>query len=138
VRLTARTYAAFALTGALDTGRYDDLSVDEIRPAIDDGSVFAFLERRLGSDYRLGRLSDGERAELADEWMHCSNAIDARRTSLVERNGLCLLIAYVVNGIQKARPSTPRSRTSPGIGGTDPYNPTDAAAFPLNSEPSRM
>ena len=100
MQLFKRTYAAFALTGALDTGRYDDLTVEEIRPSIDDGTVFAFLARRLGSDYRLGWFSEDERRELADEWARSSNAIDARRKLLVERNGLCLLLASTINGIQ--------------------------------------
>ena len=100
-RLAVRTFAAFALNGALDTGRYDDLGVDEVGAAIDDGTVFAFLERRLGADYRLGWLSEDDRAGLADEWGRYRDAIDARRKLLVERNGLCLLVAYVIQGIQE-------------------------------------
>ena len=101
MRLAARTYAAFALNGALDTGRYADLSIDELRPAIDAGRVFPLLEQRLGADYRLGWLSDEERAELSDEWSRFSNGLDARRNLLIGRNGLCLLIAYVLEGIQQ-------------------------------------
>ena len=62
--------------------------------------MFVFLERRLGSDCRFGWFSEDERRELADEWMRCSDAIDARKKLLVERNGLCLLLAYLINGIQ--------------------------------------
>jgi hypothetical protein len=65
--------------------------------------VFAFLEQRLGVDYRLlGWLSDEERAVLTAEWRWYSSGIDARRKLLVERHGLCLLIAYVLQGIQQA------------------------------------
>ena len=100
MHLSARTYAAFALNGALDTGRYADLTTEEVVPSIEDGTIFAFLERRLGEDYRLGWLSEEHKAEFADEWDRFYNAIDSRRKFLVERNGLCLLLAYVLQGIQ--------------------------------------
>ena len=101
MRLAARTYTAFMLNAALDTGKYADLGVDEIRASINDGTVFVLLEQRLGEKLSPSWLSAEERAELADEWMRYSEAIDARGKLGIERNGLCLLIAYVLEGLQQ-------------------------------------
>lgn len=95
------TGIAFGLNHALDSGRYSNVTVDEVKQEIRVGKVFDFLERRLGDDIDLSLLYNDDRAELAREWQHLLNAIDEVPKYGVERSGLNLLLAYVLEGIQQ-------------------------------------
>jgi len=101
MRLTTYTITAFQLNSALDSGAYDDIDVSTMKKHLDDGSVFDFLEKRMGLDMDLSFLDGPERAALLDEWQDMAGAISARRKFGVEHKGLALLLAYVLEGIQR-------------------------------------
>ena len=90
----------FYLNGALGSGKYDDISIDEVKSAIEDGSIFQFLEKRLGDDLDPSILDSSERSELMEEWASNVKNLDEREDCAVVRNGLCLLVAYLLQGIQ--------------------------------------
>lgn len=48
----------------------------------------------------LSVLSPADRDEINDEWESTVNAVDEARKMCVDRNGLCLLVAYILEGIQ--------------------------------------
>lgn len=103
MRLSTLTFLAFYLNGAIDSGRYDVLAIEEVRKAIQEGTIFAFLKTKLGSDIDLS-IFDADaaaKAELLAEWQDMDNAIDARRKFGVEHRGLPLLIAFLLEGIQR-------------------------------------
>lgn len=100
-RPTALTHVAFNLIGALETGKYDDISISEVKERIRSRAVFRFLEERLGKDIDLSLLGDDLRAELNDEWIDLANAVDETRKFGVQRNGILLLLAYVTEGAQR-------------------------------------
>jgi hypothetical protein len=56
LRITTLTFIAFYLNAALDSGRYDDLGIEEVTREIDGGTIFPFdlpvLRRPLGRRHR--------------------------------------------------------------------------------------
>lgn len=108
MRITNLTFLAFYLNGAIDTGKYADVDCDEVGRAIDNGTIFGFLAKRLEGDIDLSTFDATKRAELITEWQNLRNAVSARRKFGVEKNGLCLLVAYCLEGIQRRQDTNPQ------------------------------
>ncbi len=104
MRITQLTFLGFYLNGALGSGRYDDITIDEVKARIRDRSIFDYLAGRLGADVDLSLLTPDDRRELNDEWEDMALAVNESRKMCVERNGLCLLVAYLLEGIQRRLP----------------------------------
>jgi hypothetical protein len=101
MQINKLTHLGFYLNGALGSGRHDDVEISAVRAAINQGSIFDFLEETLGDDVDLSLLDNDDRAELLRFWQSL-DGVDAERKMSVERNGLCLLVAFLLEGIQRA------------------------------------
>lgn len=101
LRITNLTFLAFYLNSALDTGKYVGVSYREVAEHIEAGDIFEFLGTRLGNDIDLTNLDAAKRAELIAEWQDMLHAVSARRKFGIEKNGICLIMAYVLEGIQR-------------------------------------
>lgn len=101
MRITKLASVGFCLNGALGSGKYDYISIDEVKRRIEEGSIFEYLSAELGHNLDLTLLSAGYRAELLKEWQDLALAVDEGRKLCVDRNGLCLLVAYLLEGIQR-------------------------------------
>ena len=62
------TYLAFYLNGALGSGRYDRVTIADVKREIERGTIFDYLGKTLGWELVLSLLSDDDREELVDEW----------------------------------------------------------------------
>jgi hypothetical protein len=100
MHLTSLTLLAFYLNGALDSGKHAKVSLDEVYREIEEGTIFDYLKKNV-ERIDLSMLTAAERRELVEEWQRMANAIDSRRKLAVENNGICLLLAYVIQGIQQ-------------------------------------
>jgi hypothetical protein len=67
VRITQLTFLGFYLNGALGFGKYDDISIRDVKEKIHDYTIFDYLKTRLGSDVDLSILSAEDRQELNQE-----------------------------------------------------------------------
>ena len=101
MKISTLTFIAFYFNSAIYTGRYDDLSIEEVRREIQAGTIFRFLAKKLGTDIDLSILDDRTEAELLAEWQDMEIAIPARKKFGVENRGLPLLAAYLLEGIQR-------------------------------------
>jgi hypothetical protein len=108
MRITNLTFLAFYLNGALDTGKYGNINYTEVASHIEDGTIFDFLKKRLAGDIDLSIFNDEMKKELVEEWQGILNAVSARRKFGVEKNGLCLLVAYLLEGIQRRQDNNPK------------------------------
>ena len=107
MKVSLLTSVAFCINGAFGSGRNDNISIDEVKKRIKEGSIFDFLEETLGNDTDFSLLYGDDRAELVAEWRGLVANVDESRKMWVERNGLCLLVAYLLEGIQtRTRPKT--------------------------------
>ena len=104
MRISTLTGMAFYLNGALGSGKYDGVSIAEIKARIEARDIFPYLEQTLGEDIDLSLVTVDDRRELNDEWADMATAVDESRKLCVDRNGLCLLVAYLLEGIQRRRP----------------------------------
>ncbi|HEX8553469.1 MAG TPA: hypothetical protein VF695_02070 [Sphingomonas sp.] len=103
MKITMLTFVAFYLNGAMDSGRYDDLGIDEVKREIEAGTIFPFLRARLGNDIDLSILQPADEAELLAEWQDLLAAVNERRKMGIKRRGLTLLVAYLLEGIQRRK-----------------------------------
>ena len=96
------TLLATCLNFAIDSGQSKQTSTDEVSNQINEGSIFKYLEENFHSDMKWGleNLTDEDKRHLLGEWQSMVNAIDAERKLGVRNDGMCLLLAYVIEGIQ--------------------------------------
>ena len=87
---------AIQLNGAVDTGEYAHLSVAVVVKEIKSGDIFGLLKRELpASVWEIAKLTDVDRHTLEKMWKMAADGFDPRQYH-VERNGLALLVAYVL------------------------------------------
>lgn len=99
MKITNLTYLGFILNAALDSGKYDHITIQEVRQRVEEGTILEYLNGEL--DHGIDEFSSPEdRAELVDYWQTLANVADSRRKFGVDRNGICLLVAYVLEGLQ--------------------------------------
>jgi hypothetical protein len=94
------TYLAFELNAMLDRGCV--LNVEETRRHIDDGTIFDWLDAQLESTNDLDGtpLDPVIRGAMLDVFRPL-NHVDARTNYGVEHNGVALVLAYCIEGIQQ-------------------------------------
>lgn len=108
MRITNLTFFAFYINGAIDSGKYNHITFDDVAKQIEAGTIFAYLQRELNGDIDISIFDDSKRQELLSEWQDILGAVSARRKFGVERTGLCLLVAYLLEGIQRRQDNNPR------------------------------
>lgn len=101
MQISKLTSLGFYLNGALGSGKYDDISIDEVKERIRDHTIFDYLKTKLGSDIDITVLRPEDRQALNAEWEDMSYALGEGRKLCVDRHGLCLLMAYILEGIQR-------------------------------------
>jgi hypothetical protein len=106
---TIQRYARLAiqLNGAVDSGAYDHLSVPVVIKEIKTGDIFAMLRRELpATAWEIVKLTDIDRHTLEKMWRVAADAFEPRQYH-VERNGLALLVAYLLNLIDHSHAVIP-------------------------------
>jgi hypothetical protein len=97
------TYMAFELNAMLDRGRV--LSMDATRKHVDDGTVFEWFDAQLESPNDLdGSPVDPNTRGAMLKVFRPLNKVDAGRQFGVEYNGIALLLAYCIEGLQQQEP----------------------------------
>ncbi len=81
---------------ALDTGRYDKITVDEVKRHASAGTIPAFVVDRLGDGMDLSIIDRDDWAALAEEWQGFADTVDERRKMGIVNRGVCLLLAYTL------------------------------------------
>lgn len=101
MRLTHLTYLGFYLNGAQSSGKFSAISIGDVKRELENNSLFEFLESKLGSDIDTSRLHPSEKEFLSKEWKEMSLSIDEARELCISEGGLSLLLAYVLETIQR-------------------------------------
>ncbi len=79
-----------------DTGKYDDIAVDDVKHHARAGTIPAFLTDRFGEEIELDVMEPQDWADLNAEWQRFAVAINEGRKMGIENRGLCLLLAYAL------------------------------------------
>ena len=97
------TYLAFELNSLLDRGC--SVSIDITRRRVEDGTVFDWLDAELDApDLDDGTPVDPHVRESILDVFRPLNQVDSHRQFGVEHNGVALLLAYCIEGIQQHDP----------------------------------
>ena len=88
---------AIQLNGAADSGDYDEMTTDVVLREVRAGRIFDFLVRELPADvWSISKLTDVDRHKLSQQWRQMADAYEPEQFH-VHRNGLALLVAYVLH-----------------------------------------
>ena len=105
---TDLTLLILQLNHLLDTGKYDDITIEHVHRHINEGTILQFLRERAGSDIDLSvhlnpnADDDFERFYLKHlQSIYDAYAGDENRRWGVENKGLCLLIAWTNEILQQ-------------------------------------
>lgn len=103
ISLPKLTTLIFELNAMMDRGHILDLAETESR--IEDGSLIRFLAERFKGEIDLSLIQGPEGAPIVQglQALLGAHAGRERRKWGVERNGLCLLIAWVTELIQQRK-----------------------------------
>ena len=105
------TYLAFELTALLDHG--DTLSMEETKRHVDDGTIFEWLDLQLKDPQDLdGTPVDPEVRRAMVKVFRSVNRVNSFDCFGVEQNGIALLLAYCLEGIQQQEPVPLHNRES--------------------------
>lgn len=99
MKLGKLTFLAFQVNGAVDSGKHSHVSFEDVAAHLDAGTIFKYLQETI-EYFDVSIVTEAERTELTEEWYSLWNAVDAHRKFCVDNNGLCLLVAYMLEGIQ--------------------------------------
>lgn len=101
MRISQLTFLGFYLNGAQGSGRYNSISIQDVKTQLAEGTLFEYLQQQLGLDIDLTVFSDEEKAFLTNEWLDMSEEVNETSKFAVEKGGLCLLMAYTLESIQR-------------------------------------
>lgn len=141
--LSGITAFLFEMNAAIDTGRYADLSVEEVEDHIEDGDLLDFLRTRLGDDVDLSMIDD-ERATALTAWLFDILGGYKGRESRkwgVRNSGLCLLVAWAAELLQQKAWEQPPPPPVPKAAVTTPVVSTirtEAPPMPLNLDRKKV
>jgi hypothetical protein len=99
---------AIQLNGVVDTGNYDHITTAVILNEIEKGNVFDFLAHELPRTvWDISKLTDVDRHKLLRYWQQFAQAYEPQQFH-VRRNGLALLVAYVLHLIDGYHTTPPK------------------------------
>jgi hypothetical protein len=124
MKLSALTGFVFCLNAAIDTGKYQDISIEEVEKHITKGDLLRYLTTTLKDNIDLSLITPVENYNLEDAEIGMQVAQsklgakveaeiikglqnilqsyggDERRKWGIENSGLCLIVAWVTELIQ--------------------------------------
>ena len=108
MRIYKLTILTSYIIKALAAKGYKRAPVDVVEARVEDGSIFQYLIDEYKMEFGVSILSPMDKFELSMELQDMVGTWSAHELG-VETDGLCLLIAYLMEGIQR-RASNPRHR----------------------------
>lgn len=103
MRLSTLTYFVLEVNAALDTGLFDDISIGEVQQHIESKDVIPWLSKALGEEIDLSLFDDESTNTLHEQLLDILGGYKGQegRKWGVEHRGLCLLVAWGVECIQR-------------------------------------
>ncbi|HET9831244.1 MAG TPA: hypothetical protein VFP91_06035, partial [Vicinamibacterales bacterium] len=98
---------AIQLLGASDSGTFDHITTELVIRDLQAGTLFDRLQRELpAAVWQISKLTDVDRHKLSEHWRMMAVAYDPAQFH-VTRNGLALLVAYVLHLIDIGHTTIP-------------------------------
>lgn len=100
MRIYKLTNLAHDLNAALGSGKFQDITYEEVWEHIDDGTIFEFLNERLGFSMAISALAPIDRFEILLDWDSLRTCVEPFKFN-GHHNGLCLLVGYLLESIAR-------------------------------------
>lgn len=96
MKLGFLTYFIGEMNAAIDTGKHQDISIEEVERHIENGDLIPYLKDRLKGDVDLSLYDAALSVELNEKLVDILAAYKGqeRRKWGVSNSGLCLLVAW--------------------------------------------
>jgi hypothetical protein len=102
------TRLAIQLNGAVDSRRFEHITPAVVARELEHDRVFEFLAGELPATvWEISKLTDVDRHELVKHWKVMSKSYASEQFH-VTKNGLALLVAYVLHLIDTLHATDPR------------------------------
>jgi hypothetical protein len=108
IKMYKFTYLLWQFNMMLDSGKYDDVTVSDIKEKIRNGTISNYLKNQF-PDADFSMIEPDEWTYLNKEWSGLADAIDESRKMGVVNRGVSLLLAYTIDGLQ-SHPDNPRNK----------------------------
>jgi hypothetical protein len=95
----AYTFLGFHFNSLVDNGEI--LNLEETHQKIRSKSLFPWLKSKFGNSIDISLFSDREIEDIEEFFESLSFATDERRKMGIQKNGLCLLVAYCFEAAQR-------------------------------------
>jgi hypothetical protein len=103
--LSSLTFVGFLVNSAIAKGHGDAISFDEIYGNLESGTLLQFLEQKIPGEFDFSLMPPGsEQCIAVNHVLHDASAGfqgRERRKSGVETSGLHLLVAFILEAIQR-------------------------------------
>ncbi len=93
---------------AIDTGKYQDIPIEEVENHIEEGDLLSWLRVRLNGDVDLSVPTNEDERDLVAKLQELleSYRSQERRKFGIKNSGLCLLVAWSNHVVQRAAGQT--------------------------------
>lgn len=98
------TFMSSQLLKLVDLGLSTNLSIPEVKGALEYGDIYETLDEKFHSELDLGLLSADAKSEIKALFAEFAEIIREGRKLGIRKDGVCLLIAYCIEGIQRLTP----------------------------------
>ena len=108
MRLSKLTHLLYLFNIMLDSGKYDALTIEEIKEKLRDGTITDYLKSQYpNADFSL--IEPEEWKYLTHFWNEQADITNERRKMGVSNRGVCLLVGYTIEAVQR-HPDYPRNK----------------------------
>lgn len=101
MRAVNLTLIELELIAALDSGKFDDLTLEDVQSHIRDGDIFPLIQSELGHRLDIGAVKPEDIHDLTEALQRLENAVPPSDLR-INRKGLCLLLAYINELVKSA------------------------------------
>ena len=103
-KLSNLTYLILHINACIDRGEHDDITIEKIEEHISDGDIFDFLKQNTSMDLSLFGGEYYPIDSIVEELQSILNCYggNERRKWGIEKKGLCLLLAWVNEILQRS------------------------------------
>lgn len=107
IRVLDLTQLIFWVNAAVDTGRYEDVTVEELSEKVDDGTILPYLEERLAdAGVMQPHFKDEAAAEITTAMQSLHDTEGGGHSWAVEKNGLHAIVAWAAEMLQQGARDT--------------------------------
>lgn len=107
IRILDLTQLIFWVNAAADTGKYEDVTVEELSAKVDDGTILPYLEERLvDAGVMRPHFKEEAAAEITAAMQSLHDTEGGGHSWGVDKNGLHAVVAWATEMVQQGARDT--------------------------------